>query len=218
MKRLLILGTTGTLLVCLFAGVAIAAIVTCVAGAASCNGTSNPDTITGSTSADSIVAKGGDDTIYTQPYPFAYNSTYDSDVVEAGPGADKVYANDGDDRFGGTSDYIYCGHTSGHTGDGKPDTIYRDPIDVIDNSCRDIETIYTNFTASCIDTLDNDFDGLKDYPNDPGCQSAQDDSEEPGFVAPHPAQCDDGIDNDADGFIDMADPQCINTAQDSEVG
>ncbi len=51
----------------------------------------------------------------------------------------------------------------------------------------------------CSDGLDNDGDGFIDYPNDPGCDSAIDDSEEEIY------QCSDGLDNDGDGFIDFPD-------------
>lgn len=218
MKKLMILGTTGTLLLCLFAGVAIAAIVTCTAGALACNGTDNADTITGSTSADTINAKGAGDTIYTQPYPFVYNSTYDNDVVHAGAGADVIRANDGDTFSSGTGDYIDCGKVRGHTGDQKTDTVYLDASDTIDNSCRDTDIYYVNRTSDCDDTLDNDSDGFSDYPDDTGCDSYQDFTETPGFVAPHPPQCEDGLDNDSDGFTDFAggDAQCANPPDDSE--
>ncbi len=61
--------------------------------------------------------------------------------------------------------------------------------------------------AACADGLDNDGDGLTDFPPDPGCQNASGTREDP--------QCDDGDDNDGDGQIDWdgagagaADPQC----------
>jgi len=34
-----------------------------------------------------------------------------------------------------------------------------------------------NATSQCSDTIDNDSDGLIDYPNDPGCTSAEDNDE-----------------------------------------
>ena len=46
----------------------------------------------------------------------------------------------------------------------------------------------------CDDGLDNDGDGLPDYPSDPGCRNPQYFYEAP--------QCDDDLDNDGDGFID----------------
>ena len=55
--------------------------------------------------------------------------------------------------------------------------------------------------AACSDGQDNDFDGLTDFPADPGCKSAEDNDETT-------AQCSDGIDNDNDGQIDLADSGC----------
>ena len=61
---------------------------------------------------------------------------------------------------------------------------------------------------ACGNGLDDDGDGLVDYPSDPGCRSAASTLENP--------KCDDGLDNDGDGGIDWdgagvgaADPQCI---------
>jgi len=61
---------------------------------------------------------------------------------------------------------------------------------------------------SCNDGVDNDGDGVVDFPTDPGCASTSDSSEgDPALV------CDDGIDNDSDGLIDFrtfgaGDPGC----------
>jgi cysteine-rich repeat protein len=61
----------------------------------------------------------------------------------------------------------------------------------------------------CDDGIDNDGDGLVDFGEDPGCQTASSPKENP--------KCDDGIDNDGDGKIDwdggglgLPDPQCVN--------
>ncbi len=55
--------------------------------------------------------------------------------------------------------------------------------------------------GSCSDGLDNDGDGLIDYPADPGCTDASDLSEEP--------DCMDALDNDGDGLVDYPeDPGC----------
>ena len=56
----------------------------------------------------------------------------------------------------------------------------------------------------CDDGLDNDGDGLADFPADPGCSGLLDPSEhEPSLP------CDDGVDNgDGDGLVDLADPGC----------
>ncbi len=65
----------------------------------------------------------------------------------------------------------------------------------------------------CADTLDNDGDGLVDFPADPGCGSMTGDDEAP--------ECDDGIDNDQDDLVDWngiaddgvdPDPECQGRA------
>ena len=66
-------------------------------------------------------------------------------------------------------------------------------------------------TFLCSDGVDNDTDGLIDFPADPGCDSATDNSED---NTPSPA-CSDGVDNDMDGLIDFPnDPGC-STADDN---
>lgn len=50
---------------------------------------------------------------------------------------------------------------------------------------------------ACSDGIDNDCDGLTDWPDDPGC-SGPDDDDEHGTL-----ECDDGIDNDHDGKADF---------------
>lgn len=57
---------------------------------------------------------------------------------------------------------------------------------------------------ACSDGLDDDGDGLIDYPADPGCSDALDASEKTPDIG-----CDDGVDNDGDGAIDYpTDLQC----------
>ncbi|HEY1557771.1 MAG TPA: hypothetical protein VGF94_23225 [Kofleriaceae bacterium] len=65
----------------------------------------------------------------------------------------------------------------------------------------------------CNDGIDNDGDGLVDYPADPGCSDPNDDSED----TAGPPQCSDGVDNDGDGKIDYPnDPGCTSPNQDTE--
>jgi len=74
---------------------------------------------------------------------------------------------------------------------------------------------YTNPPApkQCDDGLDNDGDGLIDYPADPGCSSTSDDDE----TDPLPTECNDGVDNDGDGLIDFGvDPGCASWEDDDE--
>src|SRR3989344_3574159 len=94
----------------------------------------------------------------------------------------------------------------------------------------------------CDDDIDNDHDGLIDYPNDPQCESPTDDNEGPAVcgdgVQEVPEQCDDGnavngdgcssscvitkqcndgVDNDGDGKTDYPqDPGCTNPYDDNE--
>ena len=63
-------------------------------------------------------------------------------------------------------------------------------------------------TPACSDGLDNDGDGTADYPDDPGCASTVDESENAASVA-----CDDRVDDDGDGLIDFPrDPGCRDSA------
>jgi hypothetical protein len=55
--------------------------------------------------------------------------------------------------------------------------------------------------AACNDGIDNDGDGKKDYPLDPGCDSPSDDTEADPTTAP---KCANGTDDDGDGKIDYA--------------
>lgn len=67
----------------------------------------------------------------------------------------------------------------------------------------------------CSNGEDDDGDGLIDYPSDPGCISAVDNSED--NPAPTTYICSDGIDNDGDGLTDYpADPGCISAVDNSE--
>ena len=64
-----------------------------------------------------------------------------------------------------------------------------------------LTSIENNFQLPlCSDGIDNDKDGLVDFPEDAGCADA-DDMSERGAVS----ECDDGIDNDGDGNVDFHD-------------
>jgi hypothetical protein len=67
---------------------------------------------------------------------------------------------------------------------------------------------------ACSNGLDDDGDGLADFPGDPGCADAGDGSEH-GADLP----CDDGVDQDGDSFVDFpADPSCRSVLWISESG
>jgi hypothetical protein len=61
---------------------------------------------------------------------------------------------------------------------------------------------------ACSDGVDNDGDGLADFPADPGCLALAALLEDPA--------CDDGLDDDRDGRIDLADPDCDGAYDTSE--
>ena len=63
----------------------------------------------------------------------------------------------------------------------------------------------------CSDGKDNDGDGKIDWPQDNGCYSPEDPTED--------TVCSDGIDNDSDGTIDFpADAGCVSIEDDNELG
>jgi YVTN family beta-propeller protein len=76
-----------------------------------------------------------------------------------------------------------------------------------------VDLTVSNGITACSDGLDNDNDGLADFPADPGCDSAEDSSEQSEALV-----CDDGQDNDGDGLIDYPlDPGCSSSTGNSEV-
>jgi hypothetical protein len=84
---------------------------------------------------------------------------------------------------------------------------YRPPVAVGD----DANGTPAGPCPACSDGIDNDGDGLTDFPADPGCFDSMDNDEGP---AP---QCSDGIDNDGDGRIDWPyDPGCSSAYDNNE--
>ena len=68
-------------------------------------------------------------------------------------------------------------------------------------TCKGTAGSRTCQVAKCSNGVDDDGDGKKDYPNDPGCSSPLDDTEANPATLP---QCADATDNDADGKKDYA--------------
>jgi hypothetical protein len=73
----------------------------------------------------------------------------------------------------------------------------------------------------CNDTLDDDGDGKIDFPNDPGCTSPTDDTENDvcGTTPTDPAcpKCSNGLDDDLDGQTDFpADSNCVSASTNNE--
>lgn len=68
--------------------------------------------------------------------------------------------------------------------------------------------------AICANGLDDDGDGVTDFPAEPGCDSPSDNDETDPNV---PRQCSNAADDDEDGLIDFPDdPGCIGAADDFE--
>lgn len=67
----------------------------------------------------------------------------------------------------------------------------------LDGVCSS-ECAYVGAATACSDGIDNDGDGLVDYPDDLGCENATDPSERSAVLA-----CDDGVDNDGDYGVDV---------------
>jgi Ca2+-binding RTX toxin-like protein len=110
---LLCLTVTGATLI-LASGIALAAVVQCVAGAATCVGTQQDDQITGTDDRDEVYAEGGNDRVDG----YADDDVLYGDGDLPNDGNDRLYGDDGDDYldgFGG-NDRLY--------GDDDRDTIY----------------------------------------------------------------------------------------------
>jgi hypothetical protein len=134
-------------------------------------------------------------------------------IGECTPGETKScgYSNVGQCQLGTETCYS-SGYWSG-TCDGAvyPST---EVCDGVDNNCDgNTDEGGACAPAQCDDNLDNDGDGLVDWPADPGCSSKLDDSEDPFNYK----ECNDGIDNDGDGWIDWPnDAGCSNPFDNSE--
>ncbi len=69
-------------------------------------------------------------------------------------------------------------------------------------------------SSACNDGVDNEGDGLIDYPFDPGCTAVDHTSETDPLADP---VCSNGFDDDGDGLIDFGeDPQCASAADRDE--
>lgn len=80
-------------------------------------------------------------------------------------------------------------------------------------SCRGTAGSRTCQSAACSDGLDNDSDGIADFPNDPGCTSISDNDESDNCPSgPGCPQCSDALDNDGDGQFDYPNDSSCNAA------
>ncbi len=104
---------------------------------------------------------------------------------------------------------------SGDTGGILQDdwnTVWQDKVDLLQRLWGQ-DSGNPPLLAACQDGVDNDGDGLTDYPADPDCVSVDDNDES----APLPsAACADGVDNDGDGLIDFPDDPGCDSTQDTD--
>ena len=71
----------------------------------------------------------------------------------------------------------------------------------------------------CSDGVDNDGDGLVDYPNDPGCIAPNvDDETDDCPSGPHCPQCGNGIDDDMNGRTDYPNDMSCSSAYSCMIG
>lgn len=84
-------------------------------------------------------------------------------------------------------------------------------------ACKGTPGAKTCQIAECGDMVDNNGDGLIDFPDDPGCTDPNDDTETTVCPGPSCPVCSDGVDNDNDGLIDYPnDPGCFAASSTTE--
>jgi Ca2+-binding RTX toxin-like protein len=133
-KRIMLAMTLMALALALSAGVALAANVICAGGL--CPGTPQDDTITGSSSADDIRAKGGDDRVDAGG---SANGT--ADVVKGGPDDDTIDGEGGDDVLEGGTGQDELEDTTFDTPNDHDDLFggkHRDVLIAVDGDSNDV--------------------------------------------------------------------------------
>jgi Ca2+-binding RTX toxin-like protein len=94
------------------------------AGTTSCQGTSGPDIIYGTQSADVILPYGGDDTVYAEEGNDAVRHSFGNDTIWGGLGADTLRGGFGNDTiYGNEPATTLTGAQSDDVGDGARDLI-----------------------------------------------------------------------------------------------
>lgn len=162
------------------------------------------DTVYGSGGNDSIYGEGGNDTLYGDNNNDTIdggsgNDTiyggFNDDNLTGGDGDDVIYGQENDDRIDGGASSDYCDLGPGDSGD-TPDNCETGPGSgssssaATSSSAASSSSTPTSSSSSapacnppvsilpqCFDTIDNDCDGLIDWPADPGCSSPADTTE-----------------------------------------
>jgi Ca2+-binding RTX toxin-like protein len=159
MRKTVLVLTTIALAVLLAGGLALAAprgddtetIIDCTAGSTSCQGTSGPDIIYGTGSADVIIPYAGNDRVYAGGGNDEVRHSFGEDTIHGGAGDDKlrggfdhdtIYGNEPTttgDASDGADDLIDCAYIASRKDPG-PDVGYGNDADgdtVVDCSNRD---------------------------------------------------------------------------------
>ena len=134
------------------------------------NGDDGDNILRGTDRGDVIRGFGGDDVIRGGGGP---------DVLIGGLGDDKLLGGRGRDTIdavdGSGGDFVVCG--------GGFDKVRADVGDIVSTDCEDVQRVEgtpppdSGGDADCSDNVDNDGDGKTDFPDDPGCSTADDPSE-----------------------------------------
>jgi len=181
---------TGVAVIALIAAGAVVGATTMTAK--TIRGTARANTLRGTAAADAIYGLGGNDKLY------------------GGAGNDRLYGGAGDDLLvaGPGADTLSCGPGN--------DTAVGDAKDKASADCEHVRGILKTGgggpppPAACSNGKDDDGDGLTDYPNDPGCESALDsdetDEQPPPPPPPPPIQAGTYC-----GYTDQGPGLCVTT-------
>lgn len=121
-RRLPLLVALTVLLLVSLAGVAYAAVINCD-GSSVCEGTPQPDEITGTDRAEKILAKEGGDDVNALDGPDNVSGYRGNDEIDGGPGNDRISGGDGDDQRGNGQSIT----DSGLLGNGGRDRVLGGP-------------------------------------------------------------------------------------------
>jgi len=112
---------------------------------------------------------------------------------------------------------IVGGGTEGSGGGGNNNLQGGDP-DPENSGSAPVESVQSTGGGrplrECENGRDDDGDGWIDYPEDPGCESTNEEDE---FNYPTGLECSDNKDNDGDGLIDGNDPECKSPKDEYEM-
>ena len=162
------------------------------------------------------IASVGDVALDTQTFRIIFD-----DIPNPPPGqheADIVFGDSGGGAFTGSGASaklvgILFAHAS-FVGQPASTSLYGNAGLISDLFAYRSDILATIDRPDCNDGLDEDGDGMVDFPADPGCSSASDSSERSSALV-----CDNGIDDDLDGLTDYPnDPGCLIGADISERG